>query len=217
MKTRTSKRRVVETAVGAALGAAIAGPAGAIAGGLAAGKAASKLDHLGERRHPRKRTGSDADDPMIHARLQRILVPVDFSPASLGAVRFAGDWAARFRASVCLLHVMEPTHAIPFGSEMMVLPRDPPADVRKAIRCELEKLAHGHFPKSAKVSVQLREGSPHDQIVAAARKLRADIIIIASLGRSGVLRALMGSTAERVARHAPCPVLTLRSARSAAR
>ncbi|MEQ1850731.1 MAG: universal stress protein [Chthoniobacteraceae bacterium] len=100
MKSRTTKRRIVETAVGAALGAAIAGPAGALAGGLAASKAASSVEHLGEGRRPRKRSPRRAKAPVVHARLKRILVPIDFSPPSLDAARFAGKWAGRFGAEL---------------------------------------------------------------------------------------------------------------------
>jgi len=210
MKTRTATRRLVETAVGAALGAAIAGPAGAVAGGLAARTAAPRIADLGKRRRAKKKAGPDADDPIIHARLRQILVPVDFSPPSLRAVRFAREWAVRFRAGVRLLHVIEPMNtAAPFGAEAMMPP--PPPDLRKKIRQELEKLAGKGSARSAKVSVEVREGVAHAEIVDAARKLKSDIIIVAHRGRTGLLHALMGSTAERVVRHAPCPVLTLRT------
>jgi nucleotide-binding universal stress UspA family protein len=211
MKTRPSKRRLVETAVGAAIGAAIAGPAGAVAGGLAARTAAPRIADLGKRKRSGKRTRPDADDPMIHAQLRHILVPVDFSPPSLHAVRFAQKWAARFRAGVCLLHVIEPmSTVVPFGAEVM-MPPPPPPDFRKKIRLELEKLATKGAARAMKVSVQICDGVAHHEIVNAARKLKSDIIIIASHGYSGLMRTLMGSTAERVVRHAPCPVLTLRT------
>jgi nucleotide-binding universal stress UspA family protein len=217
MKTSSTKRKIVETAVGAALGAAIAGPAGAIAGGLTASKAASQLRDLGRRKRPRKRARPDADDPIIHAGLKRILVPVDFSPPSLRAVRFARNWATRFRAEVCLLHVIEPMNSVAlFVAEPVLLP-PPPANLRGKVRAELEKLARKDFSRTTKVSVQLREGAPFDAIVTAARKMKSDIIIIATHGHTGLMRALMGSTAERVVRHAPCPVLTLRTAGSLAR
>lgn len=66
---------------------------------------------------------------------------------------------------------------------------------------------------SVPVSVEVRRGAAHDQIVAAARDLKSDIIIIATHGRTGFNHVLLGSTAERVVRHAPCPVVTLRHAR----
>ena len=62
---------------------------------------------------------------------------------------------------------------------------------------------------SAKVSAHLRDGVAYDEIATAARELGADLIIITHV-RSGLSHVLLGSTAERVVRHAPCPVLTLR-------
>ena len=209
MKSKTARRRIVETAVGAALGAAIAGPAGAVAGGLAASQAASRVTHLGERKRPRKRTRPAAHDPIAHASLRRILVPLDFSSFSLRSVRFARNWAARFRAEVCLLHVIEPINtAGPFGADPIALP-PPPMTPRGEFTAALNKIARKEFPRSAKISVHLRDGVAYDQIANAAKKLKADIII-ATHGRSGLARVLMGSTAERVIRHAPCPVLVLR-------
>jgi nucleotide-binding universal stress UspA family protein len=212
MKTKNTARRIVETAVGAALGGAIAGPAGAIAGGLAGNKAGSLVKNLGKRKAPRKRTKPGAKEATVHTDLKRILVPVDFSQHSLRAVRFARDWADRFHAGVCLLHVAEPLNtAAPFGAQPVILPPRPPG-FRSKIKTELDTLARKAFPKSTKVTVEVREGVPYDAIVTLARKWKADIIIIATHGRTGLMRVLIGSTAERVVRHAQCPVLTIRSA-----
>lgn len=213
MKMTNRKHRIAETVVGAAVGAAIAGPAGAVAGGIVGNQAAAHSPHFDEKkRAPKKRT-RDADDPLIHAQLKRILVPVDFSEPSRGALRFARDWAARFGSEVCLLHVIEPanTYGV-LGSEPVVVPLPTP-DFHAETRAELKKIVHQEFPESTEVSVHLREGVPFDQIANAARDLAADVIIIATHGRTGLSHALLGSTAERVVRHAPCPVLTLRSAR----
>ncbi len=212
MKTRNTKRRIVETAMGAAIGAAIAGPAGAIAGGFAGNKAGSLVKDLGKRKTPRKRSKPGSKRAIVHTDLKRILVPVDFSPHSLAAMRFARDWAVRFRAAVCLLHVIEPVNTTaPFGAQTMVLPLPRPG-FRSKLRTELDALARKEFPRSKNVSVEVREGVPYDEIVKAAGKLKSDIIIISTHGRTGLMRVLMGSTAERVVRHAPCPVLTVRSA-----
>ena len=211
MKTGNTKRRIVETAVGAALGAAIAGPAGAIAGGIAGSKAGSLVKDLGKRKRAGKRSKPGAESAIVHTDLKRILVPVDFSPHSMRAVRFARDWAARFKAAVCLLHVVEPVNTVaPFGAAEMTMPAPPP-DLRKRAGTELEQLAKKEFPRSKNVSTLIREGVPYDSIVAAARKLKSDLIIISTHGRTGLMRVLMGSTAERIVRHAPCPVLTVRS------
>ncbi|MEO6786795.1 MAG: universal stress protein, partial [Chthoniobacteraceae bacterium] len=202
--------RIVETALGAALGATFAGPAGAVAGGLMANRAASRLKNLGEPKRRRKQSKPAADSMIIHASLKRILVPLDFSPPSLRALRFARNWALRFRAEVCLLHVIESiSTAVPFAPEPITLPAQP-LNFRRRFTDAIEKLARKEFPHSLKISIHLREGIPYHEIVDAAQKLKSDVIILATHGRSGLIRALIGSTAERVVRHAPCPVLVLR-------
>ena len=210
IKPKSARRRIVETAVGAALGAAIAGPAGAVAGGITASGAAARVKNLGERRRARKRRTPDAGDPAAHADIRRILVPLDFSAFALRAAHFARKWAARFRAEICLLHVTEPVNTtVPFAGEAIVLPPRPPG-FRREMSASMEKIARRDFRGISKVSVHLREGTAHHEIVIAAKKLKADIIILTTHGRTGLMHALIGSTAERVVRHAPCPVLVLR-------
>lgn len=71
-------------------------------------------------------------------------------------------------------------------------------------------MAAKHIPARLQDQVVVREGSAYDQINAAARSLKADLIVIASQGHKGLSRVPLGSTAERVVRHAPCPVLVVR-------
>ena len=211
MNLTPSKRRIVETAVGAALGAAIAGPVGAVAGGVAGNAAASRVRNLGTKKAPRKKPKVSASRARAKSDLRHILVPVDFSSHSLTAIRFASDWAKRFRASVCLLHVVEPVNmSAPFGAQAVILP-PPPIDYRTQAKAHLEELARKEFPRQKNVTAIVRDGVPYDSIIATAAKLKSDLIVISTHGRTGLMRVLMGSTAERVVRHAPCPVLTVRT------
>ena len=213
MKTSNTKRKIAETLVGAAVGAVIAGPAGAVAGGLAGSQVAGHNPTPEEGKPAEKEQEHAEDDPVVHASLKRIVVPVDFSPSSFGALRFAREWAVRFGSEICLLHVLEPaTNFGLLGSEAIV-PAPPPPDCGELIRAELERIAHKQFPDSTKVSVAVRYGIPYDEIVTAAQEMAADLIVISTHGRSGLSRAMMGSTAERIVRHATCPVLTVRRAR----
>lgn len=213
MKTPNTKRKIVETVVGAAVGAAIAGPAGAVAGGLVGSQASAHTPHAAEEEREPQAGGEDAEDPLLHAQLQRLLVPLDFSLPSRRALRFAGEWAARFGSEVALLHVVAPVDPVlAFGTSPSA-PPFPPVDFHGPAKAELEKLARTAFPESVKVSVYLRDGVAYDEIVRAARELEADLIILSTHGRTGLAHALMGSTAERVVRHAGCPVLTLRRGR----
>lgn len=208
MKTKTTKRKLAETAIGAGIGAAIAGPVGALAGGLAAGHVEEGLEYVAKQVPPEDLTKIATDDPLIHVWPKRILVPLDFSPPSQRALRFARNWADFFAARVWLMHVVEPTTAV---GEFVTVPlgqvqRDIPGKANAA----LTELARTEFPSSILVQVIVRKGTAFNEIAVAARDVRADLIIIATHGHTGLRHAVLGSTAERVVRHAPCPVLVLR-------
>ena len=212
MKTKTAKRTIVKTALGAVVGGAMAGPIGAVAGGLAGASVEPKVKPLARRKPTKNRRKVAADDPPVHAHPQRILVPLDFSLPSKRAMRFAREWASLFGAKVCLLHVLDPVSMTgEFGIAPLGTVQRTYASRAKAA---LAELARAEFPDSIPVTVAVRKGKAFDQIAAVARDLRADLIIIATHGYTGLKHVLLGSTAERVARHSPCPVLILRRRRN---
>ncbi|MDR3406245.1 MAG: universal stress protein [Chthoniobacter sp.] len=213
MKTNSTKRKVAETLVGAAIGAAIAGPAGAVAGGLVGHQVAAHNPPGAEKKRTPRRSAQDTEDPIVHAQLKRILVPLDFWPPSRRALRFAREWAGRFGSEVHLLHVIEPTNGYGILGMDPIAPPLPVLDCHEPVQAELEKIAREEFPQSMKVSVHIRDGVPYDEIARAAAELNVDLIVIATHGRGALSHALLGSTAERVVRVAPCPVLTLRRAK----
>jgi len=212
MKPSDTTRKIADAAVGAAVGAAIAGPAGAVAGGLIGSQVAAHSGHAAEALRNAADTPQTAGDPTAHAQIQRILVPVDFSAHSLNALRFARQWAARFGSEILLLHVVEPMLNYATFSVEPVAPLVPAEGFLAQARAELDQLAKPEGADSLKVSVHLREGSAFDQVVRAAQELKADLIVIATHGRTGLAHVVLGSTAERVVRYAQCPVLTLRCA-----
>ncbi|MCU0784211.1 MAG: universal stress protein [Verrucomicrobia bacterium] len=213
MKTRNTKRKLAETAVGMAVGGAVAGPIGAVAGAFVAGHVEEGLEHVAKLKPPQDWNKLAADDPLIHVWPKRILVPLDFSPPSRRALRFARHWADFFAAKVYLLHVVEPTTAVgEFGTVPLGAVQ---RDISGKAKAALGELARTEFPDSIPIRMVVRKGKAYDQIAATARSIRADLIIIATHGRTGLKHVVLGSTAERVARHAPCPVLVLR--RSATR
>jgi nucleotide-binding universal stress UspA family protein len=123
-------------------------------------------------------------------------------------MHFAREWATLFGAEIFLLHVIEsPTVVGNFGVAPVgtVL-----RDYAGHAKATLTELARQKFPASISVATMVRKGKPFDQIAIVAQQMHADIIIIATHGHGGLKRVLLGSTAELVARHAPCPVLILR-------
>lgn len=139
---------------------------------------------------------------------KRILVPLDFFEPSKRAACFAHEWARLFGAHIYLLHVIEPVMFLS-GLEQIPLAMSS-REVAQAAKNALEQIARDEFSDKTAVSVLVRKGKAYDQIVKTARSLKIDLIIIPTHGYRGLERAVLGSTAERVVRLAPCPVLTMR-------
>lgn len=158
-------------------------------------------------RTPRSTRRSSAGDAPLH--LKQILVPVDFSTFSGRALRQALPLAQRFGAEIVLLHVIEL-----FPIDYLVRTEadtETGPEARRRAKAALEQLgtkvlAHGGVGHRSVVRV----GKPYREIIKAARELKADWIVLSTHGRTGLDRFYLGSTAERVVRHAPCPVLVVR-------
>ena len=134
--------------------------------------------------------------------LKKILVPIDFSESSRKALRYAIPFARQFGAEVTLLHVVQPYPPVP---EMAPVDVDMIQDAEqelKAFQPELEKAVDSHL--------LVRVGTPHLAIIEAAKNLEIDLIILSTHGRTGLAHVLLGSTAEKVVRHATCPILVVR-------
>ena len=140
-------------------------------------------------------------------QLKHILVPVDFSDPSEKALKYAARFAEQFGSRVTLVHVIQPmVYPADFGYPPTVVDTLDEA-VRRQVEERLSALARTAGTDTQSV---IRVGQPYFEIATAAKELEADLIIIATHGRTGLKHVLLGSTAERVVRHAPCPVLTVR-------
>jgi universal stress protein A len=145
-------------------------------------------------------------------KIGNILVPVDFSDNSLPAMKYAGTLARQFDASVTLLHVVEPA---PFISDLRNVPNTlSDEEVEARAHHELALLIEEQADASIQTKEVVRRGKAFDAIVKTAKQLKADLIVISTHGYTGLKHTLLGSTAERVVRHAGCPVLVLPSAKS---
>ena len=135
-------------------------------------------------------------------RFRRIVCPVDFDQNSLMALRTASELAQERGATVRVLHVVPtpagPEVALPFGK------------LETEARAKLEKLARREIGAKADYEVEVMIGDPKIEILQLAKRLRADLIVMATHGRKGFRHIVLGSVAEAVVREAPCPVLTVR-------
>lgn len=140
--------------------------------------------------------------------LERILVPVDFSDGSLDALEYAALVAQRSKASLKLLHVLEP---ISYGLDF-TLPHGTQRESMKAEHAKrLSDLASALASAGVPSEFQIVGGLPIDSILDTARTQVADVIVMGTHGRRGLSHALFGSIAEAVLRKSSCPVLTVRA------
>ena len=151
----------------------------------------------------RRKTVTSTTSPGI----QKILAPTDFSSPSLAGVRYAMKLRLKFRSSLVLLHVIEPNPPMG-GMESVVLAQSDSEVVTRARR-ELAKLAQQEAEDDKRVNYLVRMGKSFHEITTEAGENQTQLIVIATHGYTGVKHMLLGSTAERVVRHASCPVLTV--------
>lgn len=157
-----------------------------------------------------RRTKAEAA-PVLHPKFQRILVAVDFSDESRSALGCAAELAAKFDASLTLVHVVEP-HFTALDADLPPLPGEgsDAAEFAEA-KLELGGWAEQMLGPCRVVETVVRGGLAFFEITEAAKALGADLIVLGTHGYTGLKRALLGSTAEKVMRHAPCPVLVARA------
>ncbi len=142
--------------------------------------------------------------------IKKILVPIDFSDYSKAALKYAVNFAKKFGAELHLIYVVEPVIYPPdFSMGQIAIPSVDLEMDKRAVE-ELDKLAKKEIPAELKVKTYVKTGKPFIEIIEAASEEDSDLIIIATHGHTGVEHILFGSTAEKVVRKAPCPVLTLR-------
>jgi universal stress protein A len=141
--------------------------------------------------------------------VRNVLVPVDFSDNAEAAVERAADLAQKFGAKVHLLHVVEPAS---FVNDLRNVPFTlSDKQLEATATTELEALATRFIDPEVQASWAVKRGKGYQEIVKAAKQLKADMIVISTHGYTGLKHTIMGGTAERVVRHAPCPVLVLRA------
>ncbi len=160
----------------------------------------------------------------MNLEFKRILCPVDLSDFSLDALRLAVQVAESSGATLDILHVIHN----PFDELYLtaIAETDPalidayalePQKRAKILRATeehsevlLKQFCHDTVKHHSKVSYHVRNGDPFDAILDGAEDFMTDLIVLATHGRTGIRRLVIGNVAEKVVRHAPCPVLTVK-------
>jgi len=158
------------------------------------------------------------------SEFKRILCPVDLSEFSLEALRLAAQLAKSDGAVLDILHVIHN----PFDELYMtsITESDPalldayaaePSKRAKIVRATeehaevlLKQFCHDAVKGLGKAHYHIRRGDPFENILDGAEDFLTDLIVLATHGRTGIKRLVIGNVAEKVVRHAPCPVLTVK-------
>jgi universal stress protein A len=145
--------------------------------------------------------------------INTILAATDFSDSATKAIDTAVEFAKKFDAELVLLHASRVE--IPMASPMMaggyVLPEGFFEQLGSHAREQVESTAKELEARGIKVTGIAVEQSPATAIIEEATRRPADLIVIGTRGLTGLKHVALGSVADRVARMAPCPVLTVAS------
>lgn len=140
-------------------------------------------------------------------KIERILFPTDFSECAQHALMYALSIATEYRAQLIALHVVPQLNLPPEMESSAGALYD---EMERIARAKIAKLVPKRFLEKIKVQNIIVRGVPFLEIIKEAKKRNADLIIIATHGRTGLQHAVFGSTTEKVARKAPCPILIVR-------
>ncbi len=146
---------------------------------------------------------------------KRILVPTDFSNYADSALRYALDIAKQYHGEVFLLHVIDESiqqctvEYCLTDTVMREIEQESMARSLDKLREEIDHVAEA--AAGVEITPYVKRGVPYDEILREQEEKDIDLIVIASHGRTGIQRILIGSVAEKVMRGAKCPVMLVRS------
>jgi universal stress protein A len=149
---------------------------------------------------------------MLH--IKKILVPTDFSEASYKGLEAAVDLAQLFQAELAVVHVLAVLPPNPSDPNISFEVPEFEAIVHKDSIDKLHEIVKTRVPAGLKAAAIVGHGHAAKEIVRIAEEeFKADLIVISTQGHTGWSHLLLGSVAEKVLRHAPCPVFAVREPR----
>lgn len=150
--------------------------------------------------------------------IKKILVAIDFSESARAAFYAALNLAVKYDADTYVLHVSEPVRAFDFGKKKYVDTIEAIERVEAGVQKRLDELwGSGGLEKvdRRRVHLVVRGGKADQEIIATAQAKGADVIVMGASGAAGgPVSTALGSTSERVVRHAPCSVFCIRGGES---
>jgi nucleotide-binding universal stress UspA family protein len=146
--------------------------------------------------------------PGAEPRIKSVLCPVDLSETSARALRNAIHLARRFEAELTILTVIQSMSS--YYGEPLAL--DEPQDVATQTRLrDFDRFLRDFDLHDVNWRKELRRGKPYREILRVARDTKTDLLVMGSVGRTGVSRLLVGGVARKVAQQMPCSIITVRS------
>ena len=156
----------------------------------------------------RSTNSSTQSFPKDRLSIRTILVPLDFSRRSQKAIEYALSLADRFNAKLHFVHVFEHHSPLPaFGTVGLVMPE---AEMGRRAKLRLQDVAGKYAADLPPENLHAIKGNASHEICELAGKLEADLIVATTHGHTGLKHLFLGSTAERMVQHAPCPILVVR-------
>jgi nucleotide-binding universal stress UspA family protein len=141
---------------------------------------------------------------------KRILAPIDFSPPAEAALVYALKLAQATSAEMYVVHIIPVPHILDAFYERGLTPPENVKQISQRARRRIREIIQTTGNTSS-IRLRFQEGEAAALILEQAAKLKVDLIVMGTHGRSGATRFLLGSVAEAVVRRASCPVLTLRT------
>jgi nucleotide-binding universal stress UspA family protein len=144
-------------------------------------------------------------------KFKRILFPTDFSPSAQHALDYAISLALEYESSIILGHVIED---ISFNSSFTLSSFPTSLEyhhgMEEKAKEELARVLSPQLKRQINVEEAVVRGRPFVEIIRLAKEKSADLIVMATHSQTGIRHSHLGSTAERVVRKAPCPVMVIR-------
>ena len=161
-------------------------------------------------------TGEGKSATQTGLQITKILVPLDFSESSLEGLLYAISFASRFGVSLTLLHAIQVQPFIPADGHPVQERMPAPGVIERAARLRASKFLKQVDFKGVAYQMEIHGGAPAHEICRFAESAGVELIITSTHGQTALAHALIGSTAEQVVRHAPCPVLVVPTAEASA-
>lgn len=141
-------------------------------------------------------------------KIKNVLVPIDCSERSLEAIEFALPLLKQFGADLHLVHFLAPDYPLASMAAMPLIV--PELEVGRRVRRHLKDAAKKHSIELRRENIHALKGRAFEEICRLARDRGIDLIVMSTRGNTGLKHLALGSTAEKVVRHSPCPVLVMR-------